>query len=296
MKIASAPVSYGVFGDLTVDEVLSVDEVLQNMAQAGFTGSEFGPPRFFGAPAEAAARFANANLAAVGVYVPLHTQDDGAVLERDLERMRMSFEELQAAGGNPLIILADEGDPNLLLNPRKPADLVLQGAAWNRLVHVVNQAAAEARSLGFEVSFHPHISTYVELPSEVEKLLNDTDLDLTYDIGHMVLAGGDGVELFERWRERINHVHIKDVDRSVLENAREQRREDFDDWWSRVSVRLGTGDARLTEFVAAIKATGYDRWIVIEHDSAPLTKTNVEQVLADQKANADWLIEQLSAH
>lgn len=289
MRFANAPVSYGVYGDLTVDGVTTTNALLQEIARAGYDGSELGPPKFFGAPAQAAEAFASAGLSAAGAYVPLHTQGTDEVLARDLARMDVTLDEIAAVDSTALVILADEGDDTLLGFPRKDPLQSLDHDGWARLTDVVTRAAARAHSRGFEVSFHPHIATYVELPGEIERLLGSTDLFLTYDIGHIVLAGGDGIELFQSWRDRINHIHLKDVRRAVLENARLQGRRDFDTWWANVCCPLGQGDSNLEEFARVVSSTQYDRWIVVEQDRAPLTHDTVSKVFADQAANLLWL-------
>lgn len=292
IRLANAPVSYGVFGDLDVDGVVTTAELLDTMARSGYAGSELGPPGFFGDPDGVARVFADAGLTPVGAYVPLHTQDPDA-LERDLARMDQTFAELERTNPDGLAILADEGSDDLLRRPRKDPAQSLAGDDWARLVRVLSDAATRARDRGLRPSVHPHIATFVELPDEVERLLDATDLSLTFDIGHLVLAGGDGIALYRRWRERINHVHIKDVHIDVLETARAERRTDFDEWWSGVSTTLGRGDSRLDEFAEALLDTGYDGWVVVEQDRAPLTAADYPAVVADQAANLRWLEDHL---
>ncbi|MFV0427740.1 MAG: sugar phosphate isomerase/epimerase family protein [Beutenbergiaceae bacterium] len=288
MKFANAPVSYGVFGELTI-EGASTTDLLSAMAQAGYHGTELGPPGFFGSPTEAADALRTAGLTAAGVYVPLHTQDRGPVLQRDLERFEITMAEMAAADATGPLILADEGDAALLREPRKNPGRMLDEEGWQRLLAVLTQAARQAEDHGLMVSVHPHISTYIELPSEIERLLTDTDLSLTFDVGHIVLAGGDGPELYQAWRERINHVHVKDVRPQVLEQARASGREDFDSWWEGVATPLGAGDGQVQEFCTVLAASGYDGWVVVEQDRAPLTAHTVTQVFAEQSANLRWL-------
>ncbi|MFV0429006.1 MAG: sugar phosphate isomerase/epimerase family protein [Arachnia sp.] len=289
MRFANAPISYGVFGEITVAGATTTDALLQAMAEAGYAGSELGPPGFFGTIGQVTARFQAAGLTPAGAYVPLHTQDHGEALTRDLARMEITLDELASFDNPGPVILADEGNDILLRSPRKDPRLSLSHSGWGRLVDVVGSAAQRARERGLEVSFHPHISTYVELPWEIERLLSDTDISLTFDVGHIVLAGGDGVELFREWRDRINHIHIKDVRRSVLEDARSQGRADFDQWWADVSTPLGEGDSELDTFAAAVVDSGYDGWIVVEQDRAPLTVASVTDVFAAQADNLTWL-------
>lgn len=288
MRFANAPISYGVFGDLTVDGATTTDELLATMAETGYAGSELGPPGFFGSVERTARAFQAAGLEAVGAYVPLNTQRPGPVLDRDIERMGLTLEEIETVNPAALVILADEGDPGIIAQPRKDPSRSLDAAGWKRLVDVVQGAADRARDRGLEVSYHPHVGTYVELPEEIERFLEDTDIPLTYDIGHVALAGGDGVELFRRWRERINHVHIKDVLPVVLEEARVTGA-DLEEWFPRACTRLGEGGSRLDEFATALRETGYDRWVVVEQDREPLTPESYRRVVADQLANLHWL-------
>ena len=288
MRFANAPISYGVFGDLTVEGATTTEELLATMAETGYAGSELGPPGFFGSIDRMVASFDAAGIDAVGAYVPLNTQQPGPVLDRDLERMEITLDEIEAVNPGALVILADEGDAEIIAQPRKDPSRMLGAEDWKQLVETVQGAADRARARGFEVSYHPHVGTFVELPDEIERFLNETDIPLTYDIGHVVLAGGDGVALFRRWRDRINHVHIKDVLPGVLEEARANGA-DFEEWFPRACTRLGEGESNLAAFAGALRDTGYDGWVVVEQDREPLTADTYRRVVADQRTNLEWL-------
>lgn len=291
-RIANAPVSYGVFGEISVAGATTPAQVLRQMAEAGYAGSELGPPGFFGTVEETVGAFTDAGLAPVGAYVPLHTQCPGPILERDLARMRQTFDELAAVGGG-LAILADEGDPTLLAHPRHDRELGLDEAGWRQLVETVESARLEAESRGLETSFHPHIATYIERPWEVERLLADTAVPLCFDMAHIALGGGDAVADFERWRERINHVHVKDARTAVFEQAVTSGRDDFGVWWEQLCVPLGTGDLPVEEFLDAVQRSGYAGWLVVEQDGPVVTPDTLAAVVADQAHNYQWLSERL---
>ncbi len=293
-KIANAPVSYGVFGDLTVDAATTPAALLATMAESGYEGSELGPPAFFGTVGQTIQAFAAAGVSPVGAYVPLHTQGPASELERDLSRMRQTFDELEALGGTGLVILADEGSQALLEHPRHSAEFALDTNGWARLVNVVEAARLEAEARGLATSFHPHISTYVENPGEIERLLDDTQVSLTYDVGHVVLAGGDAVGSFRAWQSRINHIHVKDAHFDVFEQAVSSGRTDFDIWWSRLCTTLGNGDVDLENFLSTARTSGYDGWFVVEQDRAPLGAGDFPGVVRDQALNRAWLAERLN--
>ena len=290
--IGNAPVSFGIFG--TTAGSASPADMLAALATASYAGSELGPPGLFGTPDEAAQAFTEAGLSAIGAYVPLHLAMDDDTFEADLVRMALTCDELQATGAT-LAILADEGSPELLLNPaRTDRRLALDETKWRLAAQRLAQAVDLARSRGLAASFHPHISTYVESAWEVERLLDSTDVTLTLDIGHMALAGADPVQCARDWSSRIDHIHIKDARIDVLERAKSERRKDFDEWWADVCVPLGTGDVDIDGVLGVLVGQGYDGWLVVEQDRAPTSAEQLPSVAAEQAANYRWLADHLA--
>ena len=167
----------------------------------------------------------------------------------------------------------------------------LNAESWDRLAARVRDAQSRVEQAGLTASFHPHISTYVESPWEVEILLERTDIHLTLDIGHMALAGADPVKCVRDWGHRINHVHIKDVSIEILLAARAQQRTDFDVWWADVCVPLGQGDVDIPGVLEALAALDYQGWLVVEQDRGPTLKHEYPDVAREQAANGVWLRE-----
>ena len=298
--IACAPVSFGVYGSA---EQLSRSprSLLSSAAGAGYSGMELGPPGFFGSSSETREAFDSLGLTAVGAYVPIHFSGAGEVVERDLAAMRTTLDELSLWPRPGLAILADEGAPELLAHPARAwheRTLALDEAGWRRVEERLGQALELAQRAGIPTSFHPHISTYVESPWEVERLLRMAPVGLTLDTGHFYLAGADPVESLVRWADRVNHVHLKDVRIKVLRDAVAQGRTDFDGWWADLSTPLGMGDIDLEAFTSRLVAQDYDGWLVVEQDRAPLGTEPIEPVAAVQADNRRWvaaLLERLGA-
>ncbi len=286
--IGSAPVSFGVYGDAR-PRGISPLTLLDAAVETGYRGMELGPPGFFGSPAEVADAFADRGLTIVGGYVPVHFSAEEGTLAHDLESMTGTLQELISRGStHGLAILADEGSPELLLHPARSRDerrYALDDAGWHRLLRGLDRAMELAAKAGVRTSFHPHISTYVETPWEVDRLLSSTDIDLTLDTGHAWLAGADPVDVLVRFGDRVNHVHLKDVRREVLERAKAEGRDDFDTWWADVATPLGDGNIDIEGFLAGLHRRGYDGWLVIEQDRLPVTTDAIGRVTAEQAMN-----------
>lgn len=158
---------------------------------------------------------------------------------------------------------------------------------------------ADAREVigehGLRASFHPHLATYVESRWEVERLLETTEVSITLDTGHLLLAGADPVACLREWGDRVDHVHLKDVRVDVLARARREGRGRIDHWWGEACVPFGHGDVDLPGVVAALVADGYRGWLVVEQDHQPTSDDDLAVVAAEQRDNRDWLVAALSA-
>jgi inosose dehydratase len=261
IRAGNAPVSYGAF-EITVGVLPGVpgpDDVLAAIADAGYEGTELGPPGYLGAGKELRERLDRHGLALVGGFVPLRFGVDSEGLDEALDL-------LAPYGAKP--VLADAG-------PRGEA------IAWADVQH----AAERARARGVEPTFHHHMGTRVQTPSEIEELLERTDVGLLLDTGHLLAAGGDPLQGLRDWRERIDHVHLKDVRGDVLERAA-----DWDEAWrDGAFCELGAGDVDLDAFLRELE--GYAGWLVVEQDWVPAAEGAWRAQAEAQVRNRRWLAE-----
>lgn len=289
-RIATAPVSFRVYG---ADNPLRAPEFAATVAGIGFAGTELGPAGWFGTPEQTASTLGSAGLAAVGAYAAVHVAGDADQLADDLAAMERSCAQLVACGGGT-IVLADAGTPELTRHPAHAPELGLDAAGWERLREVVARAADRVRSAGLQASFHPHLCTYVESAAEVERLLELVDVGLTLDTGHLRLAGADPTECLRAWRDRIDHVHLKDVDTAALDRVRAAGRDDHPAWWGELFRPLGSGDADLARFVDELATSGYRGWWVVEHDGPTTGDPDLAGDAAVQADNLAWLRRRLA--
>lgn len=277
IRIANAPVSYGAF-ELTVGVMPNVpgpEDVLAAIASAGYDGTELGPAGYLGERETLRERLERFGLGLAGGFIqirfgePEHWDEDFAAMERILDL----FEAADGREARPVL-----------------ADASSAGAGWSRLAEGVARAAELARGRGFEPTFHHHAGTLVETPSEIEQLLELTDVGLLLDTGHLVLVGGDPVQALRDWRERIDHVHVKDVRLDVLRGAA-----DLAEAWRRgVFCELGSGDVDLAGFFAELAESGYDGgWLVVEQDWIPGPEDTPARAFEAQARNRRWLREQI---
>jgi inosose dehydratase len=292
IDIAGAPVSFGVF-ELTDPAALAdlpgPERILEVLAGAGYTGVDLGPLGFLGRGDVLRSRLDRFGLALAGGWIDLPFADD----ERFAAALPVLDEALDVfvagtdgrPGRPPKPTLADSGDAARKANPGGGPGLSLDGGRLAAFARNVGAAAARVRARGFEPTFHHHLGTYIETPAEIDAFLDATDVDLTFDTGHLLLGGGEPLDGWRRWSDRINHVHLKDVDRTVLQAVRERGGGMIDVWRSRAFVPLGDGDLDVGGIVDAVTASGYDGWIVIEQDVLPSGGVRIETLEQDQVLN-----------
>lgn len=297
IRVANAPVSYGAF-ELTVGTAANVpgpDEVLAAMAAAGYEGTELGPPGYLGDGKTLPARLERFGLALVGGYIPVRFSERER-WEEDLGAMAATLDLLEAAGDRAARpVLADAGSPQRRASLGRAAgdpSLGLDKRGWRVLGEGVRCAAELARARGFEPTFHHHAGSYVEAPWEIERLLDLADVGLLLDTGHLALGGGDPLQALGSWRGRIDHVHLKDVRRSVLRGVIAERADMAEAWRRGVFCELGTGDVALEAFLGELTTGGYAGWLVVEQDRILAPAEGAAEAAEAQARNRRWLAEQ----
>ena len=133
-------------------------------------------------------------------------------------------------------------------------------------------ASAVRKQLGLRTVFHHHCGGYVETPAEVAKLMELTDpslLGLCLDMGHYAFGGGDPVEALKEYYNRIWHIHFKDLNPRIDEEAAKNNYDYFKSVEEGLFCELGEGNVDFKSIVGILKEKDYDRWIVVEQDILP---------------------------
>jgi inosose dehydratase len=272
------------------------DELLDAVVEAGYDGIDLGPLGFLGEGSELRARLRSRRLGLAGGWVALRFtnpewfEEDLASLDRALEAFEAGA-DLEPAW-RPKPTLADAGSPERAASPGRGKDLPVIGldeAGWRRLSAGVQRAAERCRARDLEPTFHHHVGTYVEAPHEIERLLELTDIGVCLDTGHLLLGGGQPVIALRDWGERVNHVHLKDARRAVLDRVIADRAGMEAVWRRGAFCELGTGDLDVDGFLATLRARDYSGWLVVEQDRIPEPGESLADAAGTQARNRAFL-------
>jgi inosose dehydratase len=272
IRIATAPVSWGILEIEGWTWRKTYTEVLDEMVQAGYSGTELGPYGFLPTnPSELKRELDKRKLSLRGAFVPLplaHTERHQTGLESALEVIR-----LLADAGAPILVLADSMDPHRMdiAGSVTEAD-GLSEEQWKRAAELVNTVALRARENGLRSAFHHHAGSYIETPRELDRLLTLTDPQLVgicLDTGHYFYGGCDPVECVRAQGKRVWHLHLKDIQPEVLAEVRRSKIPYLDAVGRGVFCELGQGAVDLVGVIHELERAGFDGWGVFEQDVDP---------------------------
>jgi inosose dehydratase len=293
-KLASAPVTWGVWERTTDrDDLIAAPALAETVAGLGFAGIELGPPHYF--TAELLERH---GLALVGGFAPLHLGDE-KLYEQDLRDWLDPIVDLLAeTGAAGPVVLADAETPDRVAascRPDEQARTAFQGDALARALDRVNRAADRARRRGVEAVFHHHTATHVETPTEIQALLDGTDVGICFDTGHALVGGGDPLEVARMCGDRIAHLHLKDVDGALLERVRAGELSVEQAWDAGLFCPFGEGIVDLASVLALPELQDFDGWVVLEQDRVAVSASELEKVRQVEAANLRAVGEALAA-
>ena len=278
IHIANAPCSWGVLEFESKSAGPTYRQVLDEIAQSGYTGTELGDWGFMPTdPGRLREELQRRRLAMLGAFVTIRLADPGSYAAGTGMAVKTARLLADVAGGErPMIVLSDEptADPaRTKLAGRVPAGLGLTDAQWDAAAAGAEQVARAVRDeTGLRTVFHHHCAGYVETADEIDALLARTSpslLGLCLDSGHITYAGGSPSALLAKHHDRIWHVHFKDCEPTVAARARAEEWDYLTALRHGVFCELGRGAVDFPELLRDLEGFGYDGWIVVEQDVLP---------------------------
>jgi inosose dehydratase len=214
-------------------------DTLGRIAAAGYDGVELFDGNlleFEDDPAALTAALEAHDLKLIGVYSGANFVF-GDVLGEELWRVGRAAELGRRFGAEQLVV----GGGAQRTSPPEDQD-------YERLADALDDVARIAEADGLTPTFHPHLSTIVESPDQIERVFDRTRIGFCPDLGHLAAAGGDPVELVSRYAARIPYIHFKDV---TADGA---------------FVPLGEGVVDFAGVAAALADAAFEGWVTVELD------------------------------
>lgn len=135
----------------------------------------------------------------------------------------------------------------------------------------LSELAKWMRDRGMPLAYHHHMGTIIQSEEDVNWLLEFSapEVQLCFDTGHLHFAGGDVMATLDRWGERVQHVHFKDVRTAVVAEMRARDQAFLDAVVAGAFTVPGDGAIDFGEVARALKTIDYSGWIVVEAEQDP---------------------------
>jgi inosose dehydratase len=281
MKIAGAPISWGVCEVPGWGHQLAAERVLTEMRDVGMSATELGPDGFLPSdPAELTALLRSYDLTCVGQFAPvlLHDEDHDP-----LPDIAAPLDALMACEADVLVLAAATGADGYDARP------TLDDAQWATLLANLDRLADAAAARGVLAVLHPHVGTMVENRDELERVLNGSAIRLCLDTGHLLIGGTDPLQLACEMPDRIAHTHLKDVDATLAAEVQAGTLTYTEAVRRGMYTPLGAGDVDIAGIVTALRNNGFDGWFVMEQDTVLDGEPTDEGPLRDVRASVAFM-------
>lgn len=261
MFIGNAPCSWGI--NYPTGNAYTWQEYLDQVAASGYRGTELGPFGFL--PKDKAVlgpELEKRGLTLIGA-THVHTFGDRASAPVLMSTLRELAPLLKDLGAKHLVIMDEsnwypEGQEG-----------VLDREGWDGLTATVREAQAVIEGeFGLKASFHPHIGTAVEFERQIDRLLEETEIDLCFDTGHHAFWGQDPLAYMEKVWGRIAYMHLKNVDAAVRQRVLDGKLSVAASYGAGVMAPLPDGAVDIQAVMRFLDAKGFDGPIVVEQDIA----------------------------
>ena len=281
MKIAGAPINWGVCEVPGWGHQLSAERVLTEMRDVGLAATETGPQGFLpGDPAALTALLRSYDLRCVGSFLPVLLHDPA---HDPVPETTAPLDALTATGAEVLVLAAATGSDGYDSRP------TLDDQQWATLLTNLDRIAAAAAERGILAVLHPHVGTMVENRADVQRVLDGSSVKLCLDTGHLLIGGTDPLQLAREVPDRIAHTHLKDVDAALAARVQAGDIAYTEAVRAGIYTPLGTGDVDIAGIVKALLDDGFDGWFVMEQDTILDGEPTDEGPVRDVRASVDYL-------
>lgn len=293
MGAANAPCSWGVLDYSIAGDRPDYSQVLDEMVEAEYLGTELGDVGFMPTePEELKVELMDRDLQLVASFnsVNLSAPELGFIGDQKVFENAQLLAEV--GGPNAIIVISDSPCADEIRTQcagRIQPEQTMSQDRWEFAAQTANQIANQVlESTGLQTVYHPHCGTFVETPQEVEFMMEVTHphvLGLCLDTAHYAYGGGDPLQLVRRYAERIWHVHYKGFNANLGAEARIREMNYHQAIDHGVFCELGESHLDFRAITEALEEVSYDGWIVVEQDVNPGHGTPLESA----KRNRDFL-------
>ncbi|MGA7586977.1 MAG: myo-inosose-2 dehydratase [Rouxiella badensis] len=161
---------------------------------------------------------------------------------------------------------------------------IFTDSEWQLVANGYNELADLAAEKGMTVGLHHHMGTGIQTAKEIEHFLDivNDDVYLLFDTGHAYYSEGSQeamLQILKAHLPRINHVHLKDVRDSIVNEVRTHKLSFLEGVKKGTFTVPGDGIIQFKPVFELLEDFGYEGWIVVEAEQDPAKANPFEYAL-----------------
>ena len=268
VKLGVAPIAWSnddmpeLGGDTTLEQCLA------EASQAGYIGIESGG-KFPKKSSELIPKLNKFNLQLCSGWYGANLRKNSVEDEKKSIKEQL---ELFKDCNSPCIVFAEvsgsiQGDPNRKLSTRPK----MEKDEWKKFCNKISEMGKYLEDQGMPLAYHHHMGTVIESQKDTERLLENTDdsVKLTLDTGHMLFAQGESIKFLKDFKERVMHIHCKDIRKRVLEKSLKEDLSFRSAFLEGAFTVPGDGCIDYKPLFDELKKNDYSGWLVVEAEQDP---------------------------
>jgi len=289
VKLGVAPIAWSNDDMPELGGDTSLEQCLLEASQAGYIGIESGG-KFPKNSSELIPKLNKFHLELCSGWYGANLRKNSVKEEKlAIQKQLKLFQECNS----PCIVFAEvsgsiQSDPNRKLSTRPQ----MEDEEWKEFCTKISEFGKYLEDQGMPLAYHHHMGTVIETQKDTERLLDNThdSVKLTLDTGHMLFAKGDSKKILNDYKQRLAHIHCKDIRKKILENSLKQDLSFREAFLEGAFTVPGDGCIDYKPLFDILKKNNYSGWLVVEAEQDPIKANPLEYAIKGYK----YLTETLS--
>lgn len=284
IKLGCAPIAWTNDDMPELGRENTFEQCISEMALAGYKGTEIGN-KYPKDPEELDSylKIRGLNVASAWFSAFLTSKPF-----EETERAFKEHRDFLHAMGAKVIVVSEQGNS---IQGKKATPLFknkpeFSEEEWNLVIDGLEKLGELAKEKDMSIVYHHHMGTGIQTTEEIDYLMQNTDPDkvsLLYDTGHLVFSGEDPLNVYNKYSNRIKHIHFKDVRKNVAESIKDKNKSFLTAVRKGAFTVPGDGDIDFKPIMDKILENDYKGWIVVEAEQDPAVANPYEYALKAYK-------------
>ena len=261
-------------------EHITAEEMLADIAQAGYEGAPAGPEPNQ-SHEDTLAPYKKYGLKPAPGYLSADFWD--AAKEAEIMAMAHTFgqfhqtagiEELYVAATVPGTYQTKRGLTRWQIAGHVQPEDGMSDKQYRQFAKALNQLSEITLSYGVKSCFHNHVGSVIETSEEIDHLFSLVNREVVFmgpDTGHLKWGGADVLEVCRKYVDSIKTIHIKDVNEAVLQEGVAGKWGYGQFAKAGIWTELGQGCIDFPALFTLLDEADFNGWVIVETDETQLT-------------------------